>query len=57
MTVLAADVGGTNTRLALFERATRSPIHLETYASKDHAGLDEMIRLFLSEHPVPIDAA
>ncbi|MEA2521519.1 MAG: glucokinase [Actinomycetota bacterium] len=57
MTVLAADVGGTNTRLALFEPATRSPMHLETYASKDHAGLDEMIRLFLSEHPVPIDAA
>jgi glucokinase len=57
MTVLAADVGGTNTRLALFEPGNAVPMHLETFASNDHASLDEMIRLFLAEHPVTVDAA
>jgi glucokinase len=32
-------------------------MHLETFASNDHASLDEMIRLFLAEHPVTVDAA
>lgn len=57
MTVLAADVGGTNTRLALFEPGGPAPVHLETFASNEHASLDEMIRLFLADNPVSVDAA
>ena len=57
MTVLAADVGGTNTRLALFAPGNATPMHLETFASNEHASLDQMIGLFLAEHPTTVDAA
>lgn len=57
MSVLAADVGGTNTRLALFEPGNAAPMHLETFASADHGSLDEMVTSFLAEHPASVLAA
>ena len=57
MTVLAADVGGTNTRLATFEAGNSTPMQLETFASNEHTSLDQMIVLFLADHPTTVDAA
>lgn len=55
--ILAGDVGGTNTRLALFEGDNVAPVAVETYRSRDHDGLEEMLRTFLEEHPAEIDRA
>lgn len=35
----------------------RVPVVFESYASHDHAGLEEMVRTFLAEHPADIDSA
>jgi glucokinase len=56
-TILAADVGATHTRLAVFTADPRVPAALEIYASRDHAGLEEMVRLFLAAHPADLDYA
>jgi glucokinase len=50
-TILAGDVGATHTRLAVFAESPRVPVAFESYASHDHAGLEEMVRTFLAEHP------
>lgn len=42
------DVGGTNTRLALFGRDPRTPARLEVYDSRRHDGLRGLIGAFLS---------
>src|SRR5512139_2804143 len=57
--ILAGDVGGTNARLALFEaRADGLALRaLETYASREHRGLEELVRTFRTRHPAPVDAA
>ena len=55
--ILAGDIGGTKTHLALFDRDESEPRFLETYASADHAGLEELVTLFLAEHPVTVDGA
>src|SRR5579862_4442707 len=57
--ILAGDVGGTNTRLAFFESQGGRPIPavIEVYPSKDHAGLEEILPKFLSQHPFPVEAA
>jgi len=56
--ILAGDVGGTKTNLALFNGGDpRDPIALVTYASREHRDLDAMVRAFLAEHPVELDAA
>lgn len=52
--ILAGDVGGTNTRLALFER---EPSRLRLVATADYlshkySGLDQAVALFLAEHAV-----
>ena len=49
--ILAGDIGGTNTRLALFDGDPRAPVALEIYPSAAHASLEEMVRQFLAEHP------
>jgi glucokinase len=51
--ILAVDVGGTNTRVALFERQKgRLKRRAEkTYPSRDHPGLESIIQLFQQEHP------
>ncbi len=55
--ILAGDIGGTNTRLALFERPGGDPVALTTYRSAEHDGLEEMLAAYLRAHPAEIDAA
>ncbi len=55
--VLAGDVGGTHSRLALFVEGTREPAEIEIYPSAEHAGLVEVIETFLSAHPASPAAA
>jgi glucokinase len=54
---LAGDIGGTHTRLALFSPGSPSPTALEVYSSRDHDGLEPMLREFLVAHPATIDRA
>jgi len=49
--ILAGDVGGTKTSLALYRRETRGLLRnrMATYRSREHAGLDPILRDFLGE--------
>jgi len=51
MQVLGGDIGGTNTRLALFEADDDTPrLQVErVYPSADHDGLEEVVAAFLAE--------
>lgn len=51
--IFAADIGGTNARLGLFEHAgTRlGAIATKTYPSRQHASLEEIVERFMAEHP------
>jgi glucokinase len=57
--ILAGDIGGTKTHLALFEWTTErvEPVRLETFHSADYASLEEMLAEFLlpPKPPTPID--
>jgi len=58
--ILAGDVGGTKTRLALFE--TESPGRLRarderTYPSREHRDLQEIVARYQREVPAPIERA
>lgn len=55
--ILAGDIGGTHTRIALFEEtAGKLNMSLErVYPSRDHKGLDEIVSLFLSDQQANID--
>lgn len=57
--ILAGDIGGTHARLALFtvegERVVRGPVGI--YPTREHAGLEEVVRLFLGAHREKPDAA
>ena len=57
--ILAGDIGGTHTRIALFEEtAGKLVMSLERiYPSRDHKGLDEILSLFLGSQQVAIDLA
>ena len=55
--ILAGDIGGTKTLLALFDRDRRDPVALESYPSAEQTGLEGMIGAFLAEHPAEVDAA
>lgn len=55
--ILAGDVGGTHTRLALFEPMSATPMSLTTYPSDEHGGLPEIVRDFLASHPADVRAA
>ena len=57
--ILAGDIGGTNTRLALLETEDKRlrVIVDQTFASREHKSLDEIISQFLGEHPAPITHA
>jgi len=50
--ILAGDVGGTNTRLALFEAgaAALKPAVLEIYPSRNYASLGEALEAFIAKH-------
>jgi glucokinase len=57
--ILAADIGGTSSRIGLFE-VNAGRLHAVTeriYASGGHRGLDEIVRAFLSTHPQQVDHA
>ena len=57
--ILAGDVGGTNTRLALFEPAGKlgAPAELEIYPSRRYRHLENIVRAFLAKKPRKISAA
>lgn len=55
--ILAGDIGGTNTRLALVEDDPREPAALEIYPSGEHASLEEIVGAFLAAHPAEPAAA
>ena len=64
-TVLAGDIGGTNSRLALYRigpegsdgAGSPTPIRAATFPSRDHGGLEDVIAHFLGNDAGPIAAA
>lgn len=57
--ILAGDIGGTNTRLADFEKGTTVPTVVveESFPSKDYEGLEDFVRTFLTRQSVTISHA
>ncbi|HEY5906525.1 MAG TPA: glucokinase, partial [Vicinamibacteria bacterium] len=56
--ILAGDIGGTKTILALFERdGLTVPVAEETFPSRAHGSFDEIVRVFVSRHPARISLA
>ncbi len=56
--ILAGDIGGTNTRLALVEAAPELRIQQsETFSSRSHSSLVQILNEFLVRHPAKVDAA
>ena len=55
--ILAGDIGGTHSRLALFDGDRHEPLALAIYPSREHAGLAEIVAAFLAEHPADLDCA
>jgi glucokinase len=57
--VLAGDIGGTKTRLAVFDvTGTRLVTVAErTFQSREHASLDEIVRQFQAQFPLAVAAA
>lgn len=58
--ILAGDIGGTNTRLALLEMEDkRRPrvVEEQTFPSREHKGLDEIVRQFLGDGGATITRA
>jgi glucokinase len=54
--LLAGDVGGTKTVIALFEETAHGPRQLreETFASKDHGTLEEILAKFMGDDSCPL---
>lgn len=56
--ILAGDIGGTNTRLALFEKTGELKIVTEEiYPSREFKGLEEIVLQFLQEKKVAVNVA
>jgi glucokinase len=57
--ILAGDVGGTNTRLAVFDDkgGRLTPTAEATFPSREHESLEAVLRKFTAAHPLPIDRA
>jgi len=55
--ILAGDIGGTNTRLALVDGDPRAPAAVEIYPSAAQSSLEEMVVEFLRAHPATLAAA
>lgn len=57
--ILAGDIGGTNTRLALFERGEgrHEPVVMEVFPSRAHASLEEIVELFTQKNHQTIEHA
>lgn len=54
--ILAGDIGGTKTDLALFTPALDLVVR-RTFPSREHASLEDIVRQFLAEMPAPFDSA
>ena len=53
--ILAGDIGGTKTNIAFFEDAKRPDVVAqETFPSRAHAGLEEIVRQFISQHALRV---
>src|SRR5437667_10177519 len=57
--ILAGDIGGTSTRLAVFDIAEGKlkPTITEKFSSRAHKSLDEIVRQFVSAHNVHVEYA
>lgn len=57
--ILAGDIGGTKTNLALFEAdgVQLKPIVEATFPSHEHTGLEDIVQRFLSAHAVRVEQA
>src|SRR5579871_185741 len=57
--ILAGDIGGTNTRLALFEGTPNrlTPRDIEVFPSPQFSGLPEIVRKYLAKHNQTVEAA
>lgn len=57
--ILAGDVGGTHTRLAVFDDkgGRLTPAAEATFPSREHGSLESVLRKFSGAHPLPIDRA
>lgn len=57
--LLAGDIGGTKTDLALFsaERGPRAPLARAQYPSQNYDGLASIVRAFLAENPTQLSGA
>ena len=57
--IVAGDIGGTSTRLALFEPTDERsrPRGEKVYRSREYAGLDEIVQAFVMQHGVRVAAA
>ncbi len=57
--ILAGDIGGTKTNLALYDWITdrAEPVRLETFHSADYTSLEDILKEFLSppKPPTPLD--
>lgn len=56
-TVLAGDIGATHARIAVFAADPRVPVAFESYRSREHHGLGEILRAFLAAHPAELENA
>ena len=56
---LAGDIGGTNTRVAIFEGdpGNLRPVVSDVYPSREHGGLAEIAKDFISRHRIALQAA
>lgn len=54
--ILAGDIGGTKTNLALYEWTNRrvEPVRLESFPSADYKSLEDMVKEFLEPRDAPI---
>jgi glucokinase len=57
--ILAGDIGGTNTRIALFEAIGNKLclVQERVYPSGEHRGLSEIVQRFMRDHPEQISTA
>jgi glucokinase len=57
--ILAGDIGGTNTRLALFDEkdGRLTSVAEATFPSREHASLEAVLRKFIATHPFPVTCA
>jgi len=56
--ILAGDIGGTKTNLAFFTKAPAlRAVVQQTFVSHEHAGLDEIVRQFVTQHHLDVKMA